>query len=173
MDARNKQRILDVLELAESNGLTAQDIHRYLGNHELSKAEVNRILYKQLLEGKVKMLHPSETPPRWRRVVVEEEESAPVEVPNQRQGQEVKTIVMIDLGNVHDSLSQIKPYAKRNRDATNISVLAFADYAYKLPPAGAGEEQGYDVEVLQVKEPCKNAADLLLVFTCFQLCGGR
>lgn len=160
------EAVLQILAKTD-DGLSAREIYEALSKSIVGgKAEVNRILYKELLPQGLVTVDSKTTPPRWSKT-----RPAPAQSQNMEE-KNTKMIVMIDLGNVHDCLSHVKPYAKRNKEADNVSVVAFADYGYKVSPEA--EEAGYDVEVLQIKEPptCtgKNAADVLLMFTCFELC---
>ena len=119
------------------------------------KKEVNSQLYALLQLGAVNKT--TAIPPLWSIPITEK---VPVEQPDSVPG---GRIVLVDLGNVHDCLQELSPYAARRE----CKVFAFADRAFNgygiTPPADAG------IVVHQTTSVHRNAADLALIWTVAEL----
>lgn len=117
------------------------------------KKEVNAVLYKLVSDARAERMEGS--PPTWRAVPARFSPRAP----QTRGTNEERLIVLVDLGNVHDSLDKLIPYA----EAGQLEVVAYADLAYDgygvRPPL-----QKQNVEVRRADTPDKNAADVDLIW---------
>lgn len=118
--------------LSDDKGHSAIDIVRHLASHQftLERSEVNRWLYLQAQQGVTKQI-PG-TPPTWFLARSPEQKS---EV---KLLQASKTIVVLDLGNIHDALKPLESYLDTRKD---LEIMAYADKAYNgygvSPPANA------------------------------------
>lgn len=123
-----------------------------------SKPEVNRSLYELLNTNKVK--RTSETPPEWSLVTTTTEEKK--DPPTTSSSSDV-SVVMVDLGNVHDTLPNIEKYARQGL----VRVYAFADLAFN----GYGINPRCDPSIFlfQSTTPDKNAADIEMVWKCAEI----
>jgi hypothetical protein len=133
--------------------LSARDLARAL---KVTKKDVNRVLYSNDT-----VQHTSDTPPRWflkdvqSNTIAENKSEDPYtpDVP----------IVLVDLGNVHDTLNPLEPYARNGE----VKAFAFADLAFN----GYGVNPACDscIPLFQSKTPDKNAADIEMVWKCAEI----
>jgi hypothetical protein len=135
--------VLQVLRASEEP-LAAMTIARTLA---ADRQSVNRALYSLLEDGEISRLDGS--PPRW-RARARSPEAAP---------EEPGPLVVVDLGNCHDCLAKVLPYA---RDGL-VEVEAYADRHFNgfgvNPPL---EEPG--VRVIRARTTERNAADVELIW---------
>ena len=123
-------------------------------NLKMERSLVNRALYEDLLpKGLVIMIKG--TPPLWSNAHIPKPAlPEPVE-----DSKEPINIIFVDLGNIHDILPLLEPYAD---DRTNI-VYAFADrafsgYGIRPPPTNR------HIQVLHATDDHKNAADTEMIW---------
>lgn len=152
------QRKAAVLGHLGSKGTsTALAISRAVG---CTRQEANQVLYSLLENHKV--TKSADSPPQWSRVVVESctTPAAP------KDSNEPRRVVVVDLGNTHDCLKELLPYAR----AGDIDVRAYADLAFNgygvNPPL---VEPG--VTVCRANTADKNAADVDMIWDIAQLLG--
>jgi hypothetical protein len=144
----------DILRILNTKGaMTALQMSRALGGN-IEKTVVNRQLYSMLDEKKVS--HDTSIPPVWR--VLGPQQKAAESTPT-----ETIPLAVVDLGNVHDVLRELVPYARSGL----AQVEAFADRAYN----GFGIRPALDdvpgVRVHRARGTDRNAADIELVwFLC-------
>lgn len=119
---------------------------------KLERSAVNRVLYGLLLTGNV--MQQKGTPPLWsyKNANFKEEKSS----------SEPKNVIFIDLGNIHDILPKVEPYAD------DCLIYAFADrgfngYGVNPPPKNPA------IHVLHEKDDHKNAADITMIWTAAEL----
>lgn len=134
-----------------------------LREHGFSKADVNialRLLQKQGLAS-----CSPDVPPLWSATQTSSVEAARGFRDLERGGTAPpSTHCVIDLGNVHDCLKNLEPYAAKGL----VSVAAYADIAF----AGYGmspKVSGPHLEVFQADTPDKNSADVQIVWDVCQL----
>ena len=144
-------------ELGQSNDwITASHIAKNVPH--LDKATVNRFLYEEKRNGSVD--YAEGTPPKWRKKNTSSASVAPSSVASQ----ENHIHCVIDLGNTHDCLQKLEPYAARNL----ISVAAYADLAFS--GYGVSSKINVDnVQVFQADTPDKNSADVQIIWDVCQL----
>lgn len=138
-------KIFAIIEEAEQP-ISAKDIARRLPS-TITKKEVNQVLYQDK-----RLVRASGCPPLW---------SLPATQQDSGSGDDDGVpIVMIDLGNVHDTLEPLEPYAKRGL----VRAYAFADLQFN----GYGVNPRCDpsIAVYQSKVADKNAADIRMVWDC-------
>lgn len=134
--------VLQALSLVAPDGLSAADLGEQLG-HRHPRASINGCLYR--MEGDSVRKTVGGPRPIWRLAT-----PAPPDGP--------PTIVLVDLGNVHDCLAPCERYVA---DGLVRATYAFADYhfnGYGVNPRPAG------ITVEQVTDPNKNAADVLMIW---------
>lgn len=145
----------DILRILHTKGaMTALQMSKALGGN-IEKTAVNRQLYLMLVKQKVS--HDTSIPPVWR-----------VFGPQQKAAESTPTatipLAVVDLGNVHDVLRELVPYARSGL----AQVEAFADRAYNgfgIKPA-LDEVPGF-LRVHRARGTDRNAADIELVwFLC-------
>lgn len=153
MENKTKITIQDnsIINSITNKSKSAKEIAKEL---KKPKKFINSMLYsmeKQNLVSKT-----DGTPPQWKIL-------NPVSLQKECENFDFKEdipIVMIDLGNVHDVLQQVEPYAKEKL----AKVYAFADLQYNgygiKPPCNLS------VELYHSKTPDKNAADIEMVWKC-------
>jgi hypothetical protein len=136
-----------------STPLSARDIARAL---KCTKKDVNQILYRS-----EDLHHTSDTPPKWflkapQSPTSEAKSSIDPYTPD-------VPIVLVDLGNVHDTLKPLEPYARSGE----VMAFAFADLAFN----GYGVNPACDscIPMFQSKTPDKNAADIEMVWKCAEI----
>jgi hypothetical protein len=121
-----------------------------------SKREINVALTQLQQSGRVRTVINS-FPTEWMlynpqaQVAVAEVESKQI------------PIVMVDLGNVHDTLDKLCRYA----DQGIVKVYAFADMAFN--GYGINPRPPTSIEVFQSDSPDKNAADIEMIAKCVEL----
>lgn len=136
-----KSRIISTL----SNGaLTAKEIASRLN---VEKSEVNRILYHDRV-----FTQNNTSPPTWSTVPVQTKKVERI----------IDTIILLDLGNVHDCLKNLEPYVRTG----DMVVFAFCDYGYSGYPLSEKQYNVDGVKIVRATSPKKNAADTLLIWTC-------
>ena len=160
-----KADVMHMLWLCVESPITARDIVKKLGmiRTRVSIGEVNSVLYKALDDGEVKK--DDGIPPRWCQTDGREIDDVSGIVDDYGCK---RTIILIDLGNVHDCLQELLERGiNLQRD---YEVHAFADYHFN----GFGvnpkvEDKGITVHRVEDTNN-KNAADVLLIWTCQNLC---
>lgn len=124
------------------------------------KSLINRNLYKMAERQQVS--RDSSIPPVWRAMIVASETSGE----SQKSSCTPLPLAVVDLGNVHDSLKELVPYAQNGL----AQVEAFADRAYNgfgIKPALVDVP---NLRVHRARGTDRNAADIELVwFLCEEL----
>jgi len=124
----------------------------------LERRKVNQMLYGILLrDGKV-ICDASSHPPLWSYPVKNTQDMDETD----EDEKHVKTVVFVDLGNIHDVLQHLENYA----DECN--VYAFADRAFN----GFGvnpSPKNKNIRVCQTKDEHKNAADVEMIWTAAEI----
>lgn len=140
------EKILVALSMAAPSKMIAREISNSTG---IQKSAVNAALYALLKTGVVSKTDG--TPPMWTL-----SGDPPPAVTSTFEGR--RDVVMVDLGNVHDCLKELVPYAERG----DCVVYGFADRAFngygvtpKPPPC---------IEVYQADSTHRNAADIALIW---------
>lgn len=138
-----------LLQLLQSQGpATALDLSKAMGT---SREETNRLLYRLRQESKISK--DVGFPPLWSSMNVSPK------VPEVQAG-DPRMLVLIDLGNTHDCLKPLFPYAASGL----LEVRAYADLAYNgfgiTPPLKS--QPG--VTVLKATTADKNAADVQMIW---------
>ena len=157
----NIQRFLS----EQKSPLTAREICAGLAtNHfqmHVNKTELNKMLYQMLSNGQV--IQHEGIPPKWSIKQNPVSVEAPVMVDvffAAPDSNEPIMVVFIDLGNVHDCLKPIVPYAQKPN--TTLLVHAFADISFNgfgvNPPAPP------PIQVFQATTRDANAADVELIW---------
>jgi hypothetical protein len=144
-------QVLNVLT-AKGGWASAADIcSAFPGGTE--KITINRTLYALKHQGLVEYL--DEKPPRWR--VPPKSCSAPLAAA-------IKVHCVVDLGNTHDCLKNLEPYASTGA----LTVSAYADLAFAgygvVPPLAAR-----NIEVFHSDTPDKNSADVQIIWDVCRL----
>lgn len=119
------------------------------------KITINRILYSLKQEGLVEYL--DEKPPRWRA-----QKKAPLQQLQAPLGKKIHCVV--DLGNTHDCLKNLEPYAASGA----LTVSAYADLAF----SGYGVAPRISVRninVFQSDTPDRNSADVQIIWDVCRL----
>jgi len=137
------------------DSLTARQISEQLSVQD--KTQVNKILYTLLKTKEVNI--SADTPPQWSisGFGPHADEKVPdtfhMDVP----------VVLVDLGNVHDTLQELEPYARKGL----VKAFAFADLAFN----GYGVRPECDpcIPLYQSTTPDKNAADIEMVWKCAEV----
>ena len=149
-----------VARLQKGPPSTALMLSRELG---CSREEANRILYQLLKTNEVS--RDTGSPPVW--TIFSQPSSATL--PTHAAADEPKRLVVVDLGNTHDCLQELLPYAK----AGALEVRAYADLAYNgfgvNPPLGVLP----GVTVQQANTAEKNAADVDMIWDLAVMLGPR
>lgn len=148
--------VLAVLSAAK-RPLAAKDIVKELavrgGQQPVVRSEVNRALYRELI-GKV-VADETQLPPLWS---VASKSQTDDDAKQKDDEASLGKTVMVDLGNVHDCLPKLVPYAQSG----DIEVVAYADVGFSgygiKPPAPP------PIVVKQASSFHKNAADIDLIF---------
>lgn len=147
------QEITEILLHHEN--LTAKEIHERIGT-KVTRTDINLCLHETLAKQGL-VVCSQDTPPRWRMSFSSGVNPASLSV---------KTIVLVDLGNVHDCLKSLIPYAQQG----SLEVYAFADFAFQgfgvNPPLLPCER----LHLIQAKTADRNAADLELIWTVARYC---
>lgn len=146
-----------ILEYLQSRGpATAIQICNALNEVGVERSTVNKVLYRMIETHKV--VRDTSVPPVWSASVI----------PTAKQDdiiKDTKIIAVVDLGNVHDSLKELVPYAQ----AGLIRVEAFADRAFN----GFGIKPSVDdvpnMTVHRARTTDRNAADIELVWRLCEL----
>lgn len=146
-----------ILEYLQSRGpATAIQICKALNEVGVERSTVNKVLYRMIETHKV--VRDTSVPPVWSASVI----------PTAKQDdiiKDTKIIAVVDLGNVHDSLKELVPYAQ----AGLIRVEAFADRAFN----GFGIKPSVDdvpnMTVHRARTTDRNAADIELVWRLCEL----
>lgn len=122
------------------------------------KAEVNKWLY----DHKFKQISPNfqlqcedGTPPLWWLTI--QRHSDERKITTSPTTKTTSTLVLIDLGNVHDVAKAILPYAEKE----DVYVMCFADKTYNGYPS---VDPPRDLHFHRAETTNKNAADFLLIF---------
>ena len=128
------------------------------------KLAVNRVLYSMKEAAKVKC--NTDTPPVWQIVqTASDAEVADVEVADVEAAfPPPLTHCIVDLGNTHDCLQNLLPYAARGL----LTVSAYADMAFRgygISPSVSAD----NVRVYQSDTPDKNSADVQIVWDICRL----
>lgn len=74
----------------------------------------------------------------------------------------INTIILVDLGNAHDVVKNLEPYA----ECDDVIVIAFCDYSYAGYPSNMPTGWCKNVHLIRSYEPLRNAADTTLIWTC-------
>lgn len=135
-------RILALLQ--ENGGSSAYALSRELS--PCTREEVNRSLYCDLLK-RGKVAKDTSKPPRW----------TPLPPQNTRAQ---RRLVVVDLGNTHDCLRELLPYAATG----SIEVRAYADLAYNGFGVSPPLTDAPGVCVKQATTADKNAADVDMIW---------
>ena len=140
----------------QKNPVTARDICVGLLKNQIQadRTQINKTLYTMLEEGQV--IQHEGIPPKWS---LKQKLQHPVRLAEPDVHEPVM-VVFIDLGNVHDCLKPIVPYAQTEN--TTLLVHAFADISFNgfgvNPPAPA------PIHVFQATTRDANAADVELIW---------
>jgi hypothetical protein len=138
-----------VMEALGSERLRALDIARKIS---LTRTMVNASLYSLLSTGNV--TRDAGVPPVWSKTAVE------ANIQEVVCASDLKTLVIVDLGNIHDCLQHLIPYCK----AGKLQVKAYADMAYNgygvTPPLV--EVSGLSIHRASTDD--KNSADVELIW---------
>ena len=148
-----KESILKSIREFAKNGkkqVSALDISRHL---RITKSIVNKSLYSLLADGKIQ--RHEEVPPLWQcsQTACEQDFTNSEDVHGQN------LYVIIDLGNQHDCLQRLIPFAQNNI----VTVRAYADKGY----TGFGVNPSIsekNVIIVQTQSPHRNAADTHLIW---------
>lgn len=144
--------------LSNPEGCSAKMIARAL---KLERKHVNHLLYGKLLKENKVTCDNSSSPPIW-KIVRSDENSNDSE--DEKNVEEIRNIVFVDLGNIHNILQKLENYA----DDKECSVYAFADCAFNgfgiNPPP-----KNKNIHVFQTKDEHKNAADVEMIWTAAEL----
>lgn len=144
-----EQSVISFLE-SQQVPRTAKDAAQQL---QVDRHTINQCLYGLLGHGKV--VKSQDTPPLWSLGMVKPMENPVVE------NCEIKTVIIVDLGNVHDCLNKLEPYANF------YEIYAFADKAYNgwgvSPPAPP------TIHFYHSKSRDKNAADIAIIWRVAEL----
>lgn len=140
-------------ELSKCTRTTSQ-LSEILG---VDKLEINTVLYRNpdLFFG------DQSIPVNWSL------SRSPVQMKNVNKP--ISTIVFVDLGNVHDCIKNLEPYAS----VDECIVVGFCDYAFTGYPTTERNYNAKNIYISRVNSPKKNAADTLLLWTCFQIISGN
>ncbi len=119
------------------------------------KVVVNRALYA--LRDKGEVLFTPGSPPSWKLASLSPDALPPRSAAH-------RTHCIIDLGNVHDCLQKLEPYAA----AGALTVAAYADLAFSgygiVPPLKCN-----NVAVFQADTPDRNSADVQIIWDVCRL----
>jgi hypothetical protein len=152
MDPATLQNLVKT-NLASSGPATALTISREVG---CTREEANRTLYALLKTGEV--FKEGSSPPFWNVLPLGAPSSSPTEP---------RRLAVVDLGNTHDCLRELLPYAR----AGAIEVRAYSDLAYNgfgvTPPLT--DVPGVSVHQATTAE--KNAADVDMIWDLAELLG--
>lgn len=121
---------------------------------KLERSVVNNTLYEHLLPRKL-VSKIDGTPPVWKSLDNE---------PESKSENNYINIIFVDLGNIHDILPQLDPYA----DSDNNLVFAFADLNYNgygIRPLPSNPS----ITVYHSQDAHKNAADIKMVWTAAEI----
>lgn len=141
-----------IAALSHGGDASASSLARSLG---LDKCIVNRTLYALHELATPLVCKTDATPPIW---------SSPVSPGRSSSADDNTMLIFVDLGNVHDSLQELVPYARVGA----VRVEAFADRAYN----GFGVKPPLDVPNITVHRATggeRNAADVLLIWRASEL----
>lgn len=147
--------------------LTAQEIlqrykQQYGQGQRIDKHAVNQILYRHLQPAGSATYDRNSAPPRWVWNRKEKIHSLPALA--HISTDDPQMVVLVDLGNVHDCLENLVPYANSGK----IHVHAFADYHFNgygiKPPAPS------TIRVHKAATHDRNAADIDLIWTVAEYC---
>lgn len=167
----DEQTILDEIQdilrfITYRNGATARIIQVALKDQNdliVSKAEVNRILYKYEHK-KFKKVDGNGTAPQWVNINVCNDDEPEVEYKNDKSSQFLwhhdRDAIFIDLGNCHGIIETLS-----SEYLSKFDIIAFADRAYKV-----SKHFGSFVSIVQAKDSHRNAADCWLQFHFYSKC---
>lgn len=163
MDSACIQELVSEVMSATKKRYTSTELHDLLApDHSLQRVEVNVALYA--LQGKGLVCSTEEIPPKWSTA------SIPMDALDQKDGgsdRRVAIYCIVDLGNTHDCLQCLLPYAERGI----VKVMAYADMAFRgygVCPAIAVP----NVHVFQSDTPDKNSADVQIIWDVCKLLEG-
>lgn len=126
--------------------------HRSITTKELSiilgvpRVDINSVLY-----GDCTFVQDSSIPVKWSLV-----QAKPTHT------DVINTIVLVDLGNTHDCVKMLEPYAS----CGDVLVIAFCDRAYAGYPSNMDPSYCDNIYMIRSQSPYKNAADTALIWTC-------
>jgi hypothetical protein len=152
MDPATLQNLVKT-NLVSSGPATALTISREVG---CTREEANRTLYALLKTDEV--FREGASPPLWSVL--------PLGVPSSSLT-EPRRLVVVDLGNTHDCLRELLPYAR----AGAIEVRAYADLAYNGFGVTPALTDVPGVSVQQATTAEKNAADVDMIWDLAELLG--
>jgi len=137
--------------LKEKGPATALELSRELG---CTRVEANRALYNLLKSNAVRRNNTS--PPSWLASEV------PPHVPGSSSVdlEELRRLVVVDLGNTHDCLQELLPYAREG----HLEVMAYADLAFNGFGVKPPLSDAPGVTVKQATTADKNAADVDMIW---------
>lgn len=159
-DKKLTENIYSILKDVYPTGLQAKTIVKELEKQfftAVTRTDVNRILYKETTD-----LFRSDqlvSPPCWYANRFSRPEPPSEESKN---GSAVPTawmpmIIMVDLGNVHDCLENLVPYASNTAQVRAYADVGFNGYGINpCPPC--------NIKVVKATSNHKNAADIDLIF---------
>lgn len=168
MEQYNEEELSNaILNAIKFNPKTTNEL-QFIFTGKYEKRHINNCLYNLQKKGKViSTTSDHSSRPIWTSCVNNNDNK----ISSKAQKHEYEctiTIVFIDLGNVHDSLQICEEFVKRGMIS---KVYAFADYhfnGYGINPSV--NDPTNRVKVLKVTDINKNAADILMVWTCKDIC---
>jgi hypothetical protein len=160
MDQCMDQNMVELLRQVREDGrTTALALSRKV---QCSRHEANQVLYRLLKIGEVDK--DAAFPPMWS--VPRPVETAAAAAKTPLEG-ELRRLVVVDLGNTHDCLKELLPYARVGQ----IEVRAFADLAYNGFGVNPPLTDAPGVFVQRATTAEKNAADVDMIWDLAELLG--
>ena len=156
--------VLAVLRLPEAALRSSADLSEALA---FTRQDVNAALYSLEEEGLVR--RDAGAPPLWR---AEASALARAPRPGGLAGEGgvgdavAELVVFVDLGNVHDCLQPLLPYARRGL----LTIRAYADRTFRGFGVNPSLERELGCRVIQAAGAHRNAADSILVWDMAILC---